>query len=130
MAVHGGHVGGDPSFGRTSARNQRLELSLELGELGAVPADTATERVERLFEALALDCDKLVQFVPLGFELADPQLELLRVQLGCLGLAGELRRELRERLPVLLELSAGRHEVGLELRDDVGLSAPPRLTRR
>jgi len=46
-------------------------------------------------------------------------LELLRVAFGCLRLAGELRRKLCERLPVLLELCAGRRQVELELRDDV-----------
>ena len=88
--------------------------------------DAAAERVERLLEPLALPVDELVQAVTLGLELADPSLELLGIPAGSLGLAGELRGEVRERLPVLLELRAGCCELGLELGDDLGLAPPER----
>src|SRR5579884_3767229 len=90
--------------------------------------DASAQLVERLLEPLA--GDELAQAVPLGLELADPLPEPLGVLPGRLGLARELRGHVGERLAVLLELRAGRGEVGLELRDDARLAAPAGASRR
>ena len=91
-----------------------------------MPPDPAAERVECLLEPFALVGDELLQAVPFGYELADSLLELLGVLTCGLRLARELRCQVRERLPVLLELRSGGRELDLELRDDVGLAAPAR----
>lgn len=76
-----------PSDELALARNERLELSLELGQLVCVAPDAASELVERVLEPLTLRGDELLQTVSLGFELTDSLLEPFCVALGGLRLA-------------------------------------------
>src|SRR5215472_4558903 len=69
------------------ARDQGLELPLELGELVAVSSQAAAEIVERVLEPLPLLGDELQEAVPFGLELTDLPLQLLRVPAGVLRLA-------------------------------------------
>lgn len=76
-----------PSDERALARNERLELPLELGQLVRVAPDSASELVECVLEPLTLRGDELLQIVSLGLELTDSLLEPLCVALGSLRLA-------------------------------------------
>jgi hypothetical protein len=76
-----------PSDELALARNERLELPLELGQLVRVAPDAASELVERVFEPLTFRGDELLQTVSLGFELTDSLLEPFCVALGRLRLA-------------------------------------------
>ena len=99
------------------ARDQRLELPLELGDLVAVSPDAATELVERALEPLPLLGDEQQEAVPFGVELTDLLLELLLRPTGLLRLARQLsRRDSRSALAVLLELRARCGELELRAR--------------
>ncbi len=76
-----------PSDELALARNERLELPLELGQLVRVAPDAASELVERVLEPLTFRGDELLQTVSLGFELTDSLLEPFCVALGRLRLA-------------------------------------------
>ena len=89
-------------------------------------SDPATDLVERLCEPLTLGGDELGEAVALVLELPDPLFEPGGVAACRFGLARELGCEVRERVPVLLELRGGAGELGLEPRDDVRLAAPER----
>ena len=76
---------GTPNY--ALARNQGLELPLELGELLRVAPDAAAELVERVLEPFALGGDEVLEAVALGFELTDSLLEPFCVALGHVRLA-------------------------------------------
>ncbi len=89
-----------------------------------MPPDAAAEIVERPVEPVTLIGDELQEAVPFGLELTDLSLELVRVPASRLRLPRELRREVRERVTVLLELGDRCGQLRLELGD------PARLARQ